>query len=228
MPYHSAAYAWDYPDSKKRSLVIETDEGRSGNEGRVGEGGRRVGDFRLDSLAPSSSLQATIHTGFSAQIIAEGPSRVLRLSDSGMMTKFVEGNRDEGGVGEGRGEGTGMRWELSANLRHGFGVSVIDGAPQELLFMKISSVSGRRVSDGKGGEEGQVRECVVGMRSEVTKTTNGARSEATKRCKYCTFLARRFALLRCEYHGVCKKLYLTSFACRSSSLTGSASTTNCG
>ena len=191
LPYHSAAYAWDYPDSKKRSLVIETDEGRSGNEGEVGEGGRRVGDFRLDSLAPSSSLQATVHSGFSAQIIAEGPSRVLRLSDSGMMTKFIDGSRDKGAAAEGRGEGAGMRWELTANLRHGIGLSVIDSAPQELVFMKISNVAGRRVSDGKGGEEGQLELNGIGVDNQLWVTpypalmrSDGFKVEWERDCRF--------------------------------------------
>ncbi|GMH83588.1 hypothetical protein TrVE_jg11366 [Triparma verrucosa] len=175
LPYHSASYAWDYPDMKKRRLIIETAAGRSGSD--VGGGGESIGQFGLDSLAPSSSLLETVHGNFAAQIIAEGPSRVLRLSDANMPK--VTNAPESGGFEVG---GKRFEFEINLNISRGIGVSLIDGNPQELLFIKLGEITARRFMDGKGGEEGEIVVKGLGVDNQLWVTPYPAllRSEGIK------------------------------------------------
>ncbi|GMH95535.1 hypothetical protein TL16_g13183, partial [Triparma laevis f. inornata] len=176
LPYHSASYAWDYPDMKRRRLIIETAAGRSGSD--VGGGGESIGQFLLDSLAPSSNLCKTVHGSFAAQIIAEGPSRVLRLSDANMPRVA---NVESGFEGLGFG-GSRFETEIRVNIRKGIGVSLIDFNPQELLFIKLGEVTGRRFMDGKGGEEGEIVVKGLGIDNQLWVTPYPAllRSEGVR------------------------------------------------
>ncbi|GMI41527.1 hypothetical protein TeGR_g10714 [Tetraparma gracilis] len=155
LPYHTAPYAWDDPDSGSgfRCLVIETAAGGGGGRGGggVSVAGGTVGRFDMDSLAPSSTLLVE-HDGFHAEIIADGPTRVLRITDSSLPKEEEEGAGGEVVREGGSSSRGGAGIDVMAVLTFGVGVSLVDSSPSELLFMKFSDIVLRReLTDGGEG-----------------------------------------------------------------------------
>ena len=68
-----------------------------------------------------------------------------------------------------------------------------------LLFYNYQATGDRDLL--KKGWKARKRKTRAGREERKTKTTTGARSEATKRYECCAFSARRFAPLHYEFHG---------------------------
>ena len=157
LPYNTAAYAWDDVDRRDRRLLIQTAKDDSKRGIKIGE---LIGELKLDKLPPNSVIKEVVHDRFAGEIIADGPTRVVRITDSGLpsLTKWgegsagVNGDRDGATVRGGRGS-----FELDINLKFGIGLSVVDAQPQELLYLKLGGVKCRRVQTKEGNDAGELR-----------------------------------------------------------------------
>ena len=77
LPYHHADFAWDEPDERRRYLAVEVaDLGNTVHR-------RLIGRFKLDRAAPGNRVRLS-DSSFFAQMIADGPTRVLRITDSSL------------------------------------------------------------------------------------------------------------------------------------------------
>mmetsp|Transcript_40995 Transcript_40995/g.123700 ORF Transcript_40995/g.123700 Transcript_40995/m.123700 type:complete len:3362 (-) Transcript_40995:38-10123(-) len=142
LPYHNANFAWDEPDETLRTVFIEVaDFGLKGQSER-----QMLGVFRLDVLAPGSSLRLK-NSEFYADIVADGPTRVLRISDASLpvLSRNVpETNRNMlvDAVSS-------SKQLLQVKLSHGIGLSVVDFRPQELIYVRFRNISvERKVTSG--------------------------------------------------------------------------------
>jgi hypothetical protein len=141
LPYQSADFAWDEPELRRRILILKTTDDPSLPQGYV------LGRFQLDKIAPGTVLSVEV-SSFTGEIVADGPTRVLRITDSSMpslsstredgLTEFHHWPVDKMGT-------TTM---FSAKLLHGIGISVVDWSPQELLYIRLEDIHLERKFDG--------------------------------------------------------------------------------
>ena len=152
LPYNSAVYAWDDADRRDRRLVVETAKRDVSRGIRAGE---LIGEFKLDKLAPNCEVKDVTHKAFEGEIRAEGPSRVLRITDA-MLGREENLAREElsmlnsGGNHEGEERGWGLIFKLHLSV---VGVSVVDGSPQELMYLRTDGVALERMINSTTGED---------------------------------------------------------------------------
>ena len=78
LPFHSAAFAYDEPEAPWRSVGIQfADFGLLPSEMNK----EYLGSFDLDHLSPGTEVQLPGDTGLVAKVIAEGPTRILRITE---------------------------------------------------------------------------------------------------------------------------------------------------
>ena len=164
LPYHVAPYAWDDPEVVNRCLVVRCVGHGSGRGG--GRGDEVVGEFELDGLAPCSELPSSgASGGFVCRIVADGPTRVLRISDSRLGDPDAP-MEDEAALQTEQAQGTASRqgsrpgwgFDVMCILNFGVGVSLVDSAPAELMFWTIGDVVVRRelTAGGEGFDSGVI------------------------------------------------------------------------
>jgi len=133
LPYQTADFAWDEPELRKRTLFIAASDSAVLHDGFV------VGRFQLDQIAPGTMLHLESDL-LAGEIVADGPIRVLRITDSS-MPRLSSFRHDELSDFQHRDEGKkGMTLSLSIRLSHGIGVSVVDWLPQELLYARFDNI----------------------------------------------------------------------------------------
>ena len=133
LPYHHEDFAWDEPEHTRKSVQFE-----------VADFGNRVkqamlGRFNLDRIAPGTELKMDSPV-FIGQVLADGPTRVLRISEASMPRLQGHGISNEANF-RNRGEGNHVTFFVSIRLTHGLGVSVVDWSPQELLFLRLEEIN---------------------------------------------------------------------------------------
>ena len=141
LPYQSADFAWDEPELRRRILVLKTTDNPSLPQGFV------LGRFQLDKIAPGTNLTVE-NSSFSGEIVADGPTRVMRITDSSMPS--LSSNRHEG-LSEFHGwpnDKMAATTMFSAKLLHGIGISIVDWSPQELLYIRLEDIHIERKFDG--------------------------------------------------------------------------------
>ena len=145
LPYHSAAFAWDEPEDNWRSVGIQfADFGLLPSE----MSREYLGRFDLDHISPGTEVQLPAE-GLVARIIAEGPTRILRITGASSGESFGQVS-----PAKRRSENKwGLLQSLSVQirLRNGVGISVVDWSPQELLYMDLQDIVGELDVD-KGKE----------------------------------------------------------------------------
>ena len=84
LPYHTAPYAWDYVDGDKdKVLVLESNRKNSTGSGGVEDLKEVIGMYELDKLAPGTELKV-VNDKFKAEVIADGRTRVIRVTDASL------------------------------------------------------------------------------------------------------------------------------------------------
>eukprot|EP00562_Extubocellulus_spinifer_P016440 CAMPEP_0178577680 /NCGR_PEP_ID=MMETSP0697-20121206/21133_1 /TAXON_ID=265572 /ORGANISM="Extubocellulus spinifer, Strain CCMP396" /LENGTH=4375 /DNA_ID=CAMNT_0020212987 /DNA_START=145 /DNA_END=13272 /DNA_ORIENTATION=+ len=129
LPYHSANYAWDRPDEAGRSIRLEIAD--FGLNGPTNIESLSLGQFYLDNLVPGPSKIKLSDQGLSAEIIADGPTRVFRISDASLPApsrqhESLPASQD---------------FSIEVRLVYGLGVSVIDWTPTELVYFRLTDVA---------------------------------------------------------------------------------------
>jgi hypothetical protein len=141
LPYQRADFAWDEPELRRRVLVLKTTDNPSLPQGFV------LGRFQLDKIAPGTVLSVE-SSSFAGEIVTDGPTRVMRITDSSMPT--LSSTRQDGLTEF-------QRWPVdktettrmfSAKLLHGIGISVVDWSPQELLYIRLEDIHMERTFYG--------------------------------------------------------------------------------
>lgn len=140
LPYQSADFAWDEPELRRRVLVIKTTDAPTLPEGFT------LGRFHLDKIAPGTvlSLESSLFVG---EIVADGPTRVLRITDASMPS--LSSSRQDG-LAEFQhrpDDKPKITMSVSVKLTHGIGVSIVDWTPQELLYVRLEDIQVGRKFD---------------------------------------------------------------------------------
>lgn len=144
LPYHDAAFAWDEPESRRRAVVVYVAD--FGDPSDVGTS--LIGSFAIDRIVPGTELRLS-RRDINAQVVSDGPTRVLRIAET---TKSDQGRRR----GDYDQQFTGLdvplsslTWTVTLKLSHGIGVSLIDWAPQELLYIQLDDLFVEQLNDGR-------------------------------------------------------------------------------
>jgi hypothetical protein len=150
LPYHQAEFAWDEPDEGRRKLVVElADLGSTGDH--CVHGHRiMIGRFDLDRMAPGTQLRMS-DSMYSGQIVANGPTRVLRITDSSLppLPSTEAAGLTSVDVFKKPETVSGIPSLIEVRLTHGIGISVVDWSPQELLYIKLDEFTLERQVDSK-------------------------------------------------------------------------------
>ncbi|RLN61250.1 hypothetical protein BBJ29_001611 [Phytophthora kernoviae] len=146
LPHHSLDYAWDEP-TEDRLLVVDMLPSAAGDNSRP----LRIGSFDLDKIQQyPDALGGTL----GIEISTDGPTRVLRFTDTRLrmekaMPVSAQTTNDMAAKAE-LSERSGMQVlqrfviapTVHAALRlQGVGISVVDNAPKELLYMSVSGIA---------------------------------------------------------------------------------------
>lgn len=150
LPYHHAEFAWDEPDEGRRSLVVEiADLGNTGEHGLYVQR-NIIGRFNLDRMAPGTQLRLS-NSMYSGQIVADGPTRVLRITDSSLppLPSTEKTGLSTNDVFKKPETVSGIPSWIEVRLTHGIGISVVDWSPQELLYIQLDEITLERRIDSK-------------------------------------------------------------------------------
>lgn len=141
LPYQRVNFAWDEPELRRRILVVKMTDNPNLPHNFV------LGRFQLDKIAPGTLLSVDSNF-FSGEIVADGPTRVLRIADSSMPS--LSSTRQDGltDFHHRPGERTRTTAMFSAKLMHGIGISLVDWSPQELLYVRLEDIHLERKFDG--------------------------------------------------------------------------------
>ncbi|CAI5730982.1 unnamed protein product [Hyaloperonospora brassicae] len=146
LPHHSLDYAWDEP-TEERLLVVDMLPSAAGDNSRP----LRIGSFDLDKIQRyPDSLGGTL----GIEVSTDGPTRVLRFTDTrlrGEKTLAMRShNANDLATRTDASGTTGMeflRRFVTAPMVHvvlhlqGVGISIVDSAPKELIYMSISGIT---------------------------------------------------------------------------------------
>ena len=137
LPYHSANYAWDRPDDILKSVIVEVaDFGLNGRKKK-----RTLATLFLDDLAPGSRKIKMNSRTFGAEVRADGPTKVFRISDTSLPVATSEDNLEEHSNITAKDDNV-----IEINLIHGIGISLIDWTPKELIYVRLKDIMlGRRM-----------------------------------------------------------------------------------
>ncbi|GLD93570.1 hypothetical protein PINS_up002162 [Pythium insidiosum] len=143
LPHHSLDYAWDEP-TQTRILVVDMLPSAAGDNSRP----LRIGSFSLDKIQHfPDSLGGTL----GIEISADGPTRVLRFTDTRLRAARTWTADGVDGSDEVNSTVSSQisfphqflrlpSLELSVQLQ-GFGLSVVDAGPRELIYVSVTGIS---------------------------------------------------------------------------------------
>jgi SHR-binding domain of vacuolar-sorting associated protein 13 len=150
LPYHHEDFAWDEPEHSRKSVQFEV-----ADFGSAMKQPSMLGRFNLDRIAPGTELRMDSST-FVGQVLADGPTRVLRISEAAMPQLPRGGGPNEVKF-KNTNEETHVTFFVNIKLTHGLGVSVVDWSPQELLFLRVEDISiTQQVDSSKHMIEGSI------------------------------------------------------------------------
>ena len=142
LPYQSADFAWDEPEIRRRAMMVKA----AGSAEIPKSIDAMLGRFFLDRLAPGTELHLESST-FHGDVVADGPTRVLRISDAS-MPRLPSFRPDESSDFSHKFD-MARAWSLSLALKfsQGIGVSIVDWAPQELVYVRLDDIQLERKID---------------------------------------------------------------------------------
>ncbi|GMF28164.1 unnamed protein product [Phytophthora lilii] len=146
LPHHSLDYAWDEP-TEERLLVVDMLPSAAGDNSRP----LRIGSFDLDKIQRyPDALGGTL----GIEISTDGPTRVLRFTDTRLRgEKAVPVNaqtandlRSKIDTSENSALQMLQRFVTAPTVHaalhmQGVGISIVDSAPKELVYMSISGIA---------------------------------------------------------------------------------------
>eukprot|EP00934_Nitzschia_sp_Nitz4_P009488 Nitzschia sp. Nitz4//scaffold8_size234185//25292//37594//NITZ4_001234-RA/size234185-snap-gene-0.4-mRNA-1//1//CDS//3329559737//9478//frame0 len=145
LPYQISPFAWDEPELRRRILVAKTSDAPGQ------PGGHTLGRFQLEKIAPGgrTSLDSSI---FTAEVVADGPTRVLRITDASMPSLSTTRQDDISNFQQHNEELASLTMSISAKFSHGIGISVVDWSPRELVYARLEDIHIERKLDQKVDE----------------------------------------------------------------------------
>ncbi|KAL3924426.1 MAG: hypothetical protein SGILL_001055 [Bacillariaceae sp.] len=133
LQYQNADFAWDEPELRRRALIVKTSGASAVIEDMI------LGRFLLDKIAPGTAIKLDTDK-FAAEIVADGPTRVLRISDAS-MPRVSSFRRDEFDYFQRVAEAARpLTFSIVARIAHGIGISVVDFSPKELLYARLDDI----------------------------------------------------------------------------------------
>jgi SHR-binding domain of vacuolar-sorting associated protein 13 len=134
LPFHNAEFAWNEPEYGRRLIRLELAEFGDllHNLSRC-----PLGTFSIDSIVPGSEIDLP-HPNLMGKVMADGPCRVLRISQSSESesTQISESLR----FPSLESSFVALTATISARFVHGFGVSIVDWQPQELIYIRFRDI----------------------------------------------------------------------------------------
>jgi SHR-binding domain of vacuolar-sorting associated protein 13 len=141
LQYQNADFAWDEPELRRRVLMVKASS-TGLDEDLV------LGRFLLDKIAPGTAIKLD-NDIFSAEIVADGPTRVLRISDAS-MPRISSFRKDEFDYFKHVPDvSKSVTVSLIAKISHGIGISVVDFSPKELLYIRLDDIHFEKKTDAK-------------------------------------------------------------------------------
>jgi hypothetical protein len=145
LPYHHADFAWDEPEFGRRSVTIQVaDFGKLPNQMK----NKVLGHFQLDWISPGTDLDLR-SPHFLGQVIADGPTRVLRISEPPVPGAVMHRDGEQEEFQKRKKSQSGITTMLSMKLLHGLGISIVDWKPQELMYIRVDNILLEQRSDGR-------------------------------------------------------------------------------
>jgi hypothetical protein len=133
LQYQNADFAWDEPELRRRALVVKASGPGAVMEDTI------LGRFLLDKIAPGTAIKLD-NDKFAAEIVADGPTRVLRISDAS-MPRVSSFRQDEFDYFQHAPEVVRpLTFSIVARIAHGIGISVVDFSPKELLYARLDDI----------------------------------------------------------------------------------------
>ncbi len=140
LQYQNENFAWDEPELTRRALLLKASVSLNNLRDVI------FARFALDKIAPGTVLKLESEL-FMAEVVADGPTRVLRISDASMprISSVRQGDfeyfRKTPDVSKP------LATALSIKLSHGIGISVVDFTPKELLYIYLEEVDISKKTD---------------------------------------------------------------------------------
>jgi hypothetical protein len=142
LQYQNADFAWDNPEVRRRTLIVTASSSNGYTEETV------LGKFLLDKIAPGTAIKLD-NDVFTAEIVADGPTRVLRISDAS-MPRISSFRQDEFDYFHHVPEiSNTLTISFIAKFIHGVGISVVDFSPIELLYIRMDDILVEKKTDTK-------------------------------------------------------------------------------
>ncbi|KAI9912176.1 hypothetical protein PsorP6_009273 [Peronosclerospora sorghi] len=142
LPHHSLDYAWDEP-TEPHFLVVDMLPSAAGDNSRP----LRIGSFDLDRIQRyPDALGGTL----GIEISTDGPTRVLRFTDTRLREKRgVSSSSQAANATDADEKNTShlLQTFVTAPTLHtalrlqGVGISVVDNAPKELIYISIADIA---------------------------------------------------------------------------------------
>jgi hypothetical protein len=142
LQYQNADFAWDEPELRRRALVIKSSGSTVVPEGIV------LGRFMLDRVAPGSVVKLE-NDKFIGEVVADGPTRVLRISDAS-MPRISSFRQDEFDYFQHVPEvSKPLTMTVVLKIAYGIGISVVDFSPKELVYVRLEDIQLEKKTDTK-------------------------------------------------------------------------------
>ena len=142
LPYQSADFAWDEPELRRRILLIKAADSADFPNGFV------LGRFHLDRIAPGTELKPE-STYFLCKVIADGPTRVLRIANASMPRSSTFRQDDLNDFQQKSDVNAYLAVSLQVKLAHGIGVSIVDWSPREILYARLDDIHIERKNNSR-------------------------------------------------------------------------------
>ncbi|KAH7460009.1 putative vacuolar protein sorting-associated protein 13A [Phytophthora ramorum] len=170
LPHHSLDYAWDEP-TEERLLVVDMLPSAAGDNSRP----LRIGSFDLDKIQRCpDALGGTL----GIEISTDGPTRVLRFTDTRLRgeknaSANVQVSNDQSAkseVSQGGALQLLQRFVTAPTVHaalhlQGVGISIVDNAPKELVYVSISGIALEILisDDGRSNSGASIAENAVSL-----------------------------------------------------------------
>lgn len=142
LQYQNEDFAWDEPELHRRALIIKASGSNDKPRDIV------FGRFPLDKIAPGTVLKLDSDL-FTAEVVADGPTRVFRVSDASMPRISSIRNGEFEYFRHIPEVSKPLTMSFSIKITHGVGISLIDFTPKELLYIYLEDIEVDKKTDSK-------------------------------------------------------------------------------